>query len=637
MGGTLLATAIVLLCDGPLRRRILLLWQWIVVRPLFVQVGVLVLAVTLAAVGVHLLLPRSTKHVLHSWMWGPQVNLAARRASAEPTFASDRFVVNLPWYRYGCDFGDEKGWARSVALHRTDIESALRALTEKGIRRVTWFLLADGRSAPPFDSNGMPLPLDEKFWADYDAALDIARTLDIGILWVFLDQKWFTPDHTELGEDGKRVELVSRAAVLREEAKRDRFIEAVLTPLVSRYPHERQILGWVLINEPDNAVRKGFLSSDALTSFVEKGAATIRQHTTGQPVSVAFNDVESMLSTATQEPDLLRHLDFLIFHHYKDHLPPPADYVRSLLPSDPAADSRAMYIGEFDPRWGATEDGAFEFARWMVTLGYDGGWPWSANTLRTVAQDAFRAEKPDPVKSGIGLAASQRVLQALFLPEALPEFRNRRQLSSLPLQGIDYQRWTRWLRDGQTVLRAYVGYDAEQAKKKMAALSLEAANLLNVVEKKRRELTTEIARCVDENQSTLNDRENQVSQETESANRQAALLAETRKQIKALGKDAPELASLRDQEKKQAAWVKEYVDKAKLAVAKVEIAKRALAKCREWHGESLATREKAEARLTQIHDQRAEIDRQRLRDQLYVSFWNSELEWSTRAGLLAVQ
>lgn len=82
---------------------------------------------------------------------------------------------------------------------RGEIEAALRAAKEKGTNRITWFLLADGRGAPTFDNYGAA-GLDDRLWADYDVAIDLARTLDVGILWVLIDRFWFFPDRTETGK-----------------------------------------------------------------------------------------------------------------------------------------------------------------------------------------------------------------------------------------------------------------------------------------------------------------------------------------------------------------------------------------------------------------------------------------------------
>jgi hypothetical protein len=638
VGGSLIAAALVLLWKRFLGRRVQRLVHRFggvaARRPVVLHVGALVAAVAMAAAGGYLLLPPSTKHVLRSWLWGPQVDLAVRQsASGPPIVRADAFVANLPWFCYGCDFGREE-WGRGVSRRAGDVEAALRAVREKGINRVAWFLLADGRGAPRFDRDGMPLPLDAAFWSDYDAALDVARKLDIGILWVLLDQQWFFPGRRETDGSDNPVGLAGRAAVVNEKGRRDAFIRDVLTPLVSRYPNERQILGWVLINEPDNAIRKGYLSAAAFASFVEEAAALIREHSSGQPVSVAFNDVESLVGAGVEAPDVLRNLDFLVFHHYPENFPPPAEHVRALIGEPAGANAKPIYIGEFDAQR-PPEDGAFEFSRWTATLGYDSAWPWSVNTLAPVASGYSTISTANTERQGIGLTAIAAAMRALELPERLTEFPRRRELAAAAL-ATGLERWAPWMRDGQTVIRTYDKYDSAKAEERKAALRLEDGNLVKVIQDKEVELAEPggpVARCFVVNESDLKKHKANVTEETTFATQAAESLKQTQGTIRMLPKGAPELTSLLEQEKKETQWLAEFTDKIKKAELEVARATTALDSCNQFKRQSEQTKTAAETRRSQIHEALAEMDRQRWRSMAYLDFWRPELEWATRVGL----
>ena len=81
--------------------------------------------------------------------------------------------ANLPWVRYGCDFGTNAWQTAGIARddNRRTLADAAHMLKSSGIRTIRWFLLCDARSGIRFDSNGIPLGLDHVFFDDLDAAL----------------------------------------------------------------------------------------------------------------------------------------------------------------------------------------------------------------------------------------------------------------------------------------------------------------------------------------------------------------------------------------------------------------------------------------------------------------------------------
>ncbi|HYG79516.1 MAG TPA: hypothetical protein VD861_03970, partial [Pyrinomonadaceae bacterium] len=293
------------------------------------------LALVIAAVAVvlYFALPGTHLWKLARLYWsGPQVDLAS--PAREKSFQS---TINLPWFTYGQDFGVVPGWTwQGVSQNRAALDAAFAQLRRSGVKCVAWFLLSDGRGAPSFDSRGNVTGLDQSFWQDYDAAIEVARKHEVGILWVLIDFHWLAPARQENG-----ATLFGHADVITDDAKRESFFQQALIPILRRHPLEPQIVGWVLINEPENALKEAALTSDQLSEFTRRASALIKKYTYGQPVSVGSVDLESLMEYWGRNSD---GLDFLVFHHYEKFLTPPADYVRAWAPG---AGGKPIYIGEF--------------------------------------------------------------------------------------------------------------------------------------------------------------------------------------------------------------------------------------------------------------------------------------------------
>lgn len=337
-------------------------------------------------------------------------------------------------------------------------------------------------------------------------------------------------------------------------------MENVLTPLVSRYPNERQILGWVLMNEPYLAMRPGYLSPDAFASFVSEAATVVKQRTNRQPVSAAFDSLESLV-TAGQASDVLAHLDFFLFHHYQhdrydDHLPVPAAHLRTLLPSSTKADAKPIYIGEFDTQRAAQPFDPLEFARWSTTLGYDGVWPWRLNTQRGPQTERGVRHQPDPLQVGSGLSSIMEIARVASGRDQLPDFANRRTSGVRRRDSVSVARWVDWLQHGRALAKAYEP-EASRMKGNRDALKDEDVALRKVIDDKDRELDREVKLCLDENKSDLAEHRRYAEKESAEASRQAVLVEKTRTNIAgaiARKEPASRIASLHSQERDQLRW-----------------------------------------------------------------------------------
>jgi hypothetical protein len=161
------------------------------------------------------------------------------------------FVVgaNLPWLRYGGDFG-ANGWSRRGGLSQRDdadlIVARLAKLHEQGVEVVRWFLLCDGRAGIKYESDGTPAGLDPFIADDLQLALDWAARAGVRLLPVLLDFHWCRRPRLVSG-----VQIGGRHAVLGNARQRDALIDRVVAPLLSRFGQSPQILAWDLFNEPE--------------------------------------------------------------------------------------------------------------------------------------------------------------------------------------------------------------------------------------------------------------------------------------------------------------------------------------------------------------------------------------------------
>ena len=153
--------------------------------------------------------------------------------------------ANLPWIRYGGDFG-ANAWAPAGLSQHSEpdrIASLFETLRAHGITTIRWFFLCDGRAGIRFGADGFPDGLDEAVFRDVDTALSWAERAGLGVLPVLLDFHWCMPARIVNG-----VQLGGRRLVLSRPSGRQRLIETVIAPLFERYGRDSRVHGWDLIN-----------------------------------------------------------------------------------------------------------------------------------------------------------------------------------------------------------------------------------------------------------------------------------------------------------------------------------------------------------------------------------------------------
>ena len=186
--------------------------------------------------------------------------------------------VNVPWQNggYGTDFATVEEWGNYHTYSTEDTAAMFAALNASGVNSVRWWLFADGRGSPEFDSasGGAVTGLDASFLPSVESAVKLAQQYDIFLIFVLWDFYMLRDEDIALGEHaGGHHDLIVEAS------KRQSFIDNALLPLlqhpiagtaytVGTHPN---VLGWDVINEPE----WGIAESGAVSPNI------------GQPVTLA--------------------------------------------------------------------------------------------------------------------------------------------------------------------------------------------------------------------------------------------------------------------------------------------------------------------------------------------------------------
>ena len=100
--------------------------------------------------------------------------------------------VNLPWLRYGGDFG-ANAWSPRGGLSTrdaTDLHRSLDRAAAAGADVVRWFVLCDGRAGITFDAAGTPRALQSVVLDDVATALAALQTHGLRMVPVLFDFTW---------------------------------------------------------------------------------------------------------------------------------------------------------------------------------------------------------------------------------------------------------------------------------------------------------------------------------------------------------------------------------------------------------------------------------------------------------------
>lgn len=280
--------------------------------------------------------------------------------------------VNLPWMRYGCDFG-ANAWQADGGIGQPDRRGRLREVLARlagdGTTLVRWFVLCDGRAGLRESPDGLPSGLDDFVLRDLDAAVEELDRAPIRAMLVLLDFHWCRPRQVVNG-----VLLGGRSRALGRPDGRARLLDSVLAPILDRYSRSGAVAAWDIINEPDWVTGRfgrwhgpGIVSRGAMRAFISEAVGLVHGMAT-QPVTVG--------SASTRSLSLMRDLglDFYQAHWYDRHdRHSPLDRPVAVLGLD-----RPVLLGEFPTRNSSRPPADIvEIAR---LRGYAGALAWPARS-----------------------------------------------------------------------------------------------------------------------------------------------------------------------------------------------------------------------------------------------------------------
>lgn len=181
-----------------------------------------------------------------------------RRVMVAPlSFDGSKFTagINYPWNHYGRDFGGSAwGHAGVSAMQETQrVNADFELMADSSVQMTRWFVFGDARSGILTAADGTPIGLDEHVFADFDAAVKIARVHKVYVVFVLFD---FLLLERQSEKDG--VIMGGRRDWVVDARKRKALMENVVTPLVQRYGKEPIIAAWEVMNEPEWAMRIRF-------------------------------------------------------------------------------------------------------------------------------------------------------------------------------------------------------------------------------------------------------------------------------------------------------------------------------------------------------------------------------------------
>jgi hypothetical protein len=273
--------------------------------------------------------------------------------------------VNLPWHRYGCDFGTNAWQTPGLARHDcTRVRRALAEARRSGADAVRWFLFCDGRAGIDYDADGLPLGLQASVHDDVDRALDVVGDAGLRLVPVLFDFHWARPLRMVEG-----VQLGGRAWILRDAVTRHLLTTRVVDPLLAHVGDDPRILMWDLCNEPEWMVRPGWppaarVASHAIRRWLAELALHVRWGSR-HPVTVGLASGRGVSLLRDADVDVLQ------VHWYDQHQRRSPLERCPVLPGRP----RPVVLGEY-PSAGSrrTVHDILEAAR---RAGYAAAWGWS--------------------------------------------------------------------------------------------------------------------------------------------------------------------------------------------------------------------------------------------------------------------
>jgi hypothetical protein len=277
--------------------------------------------------------------------------------------------LNYPW-KTGQDFGTG-GWGHSGVSDATtyqEIDADFANMAAQGVRVVKWRVFSDGRYGIQFAPDGAATGLDNLFFPDIDAALDIASRYDMYLVFTLFSSGFWTADCQD-----NNVQLGGHAATLSDSTKRHSLLDHAIVPLLEHIGSSDRVLAYEIIAEPEWGVQELNQDPDqriklpeaVLHDFISESASAIHLHSHALATveSNRFSNMQRWLDTG---------VDYYSFSWY-DWL---EQYEPLATPASAANLDRPVVLGEY-PAGGSAYYDMPRILDTAYSLGYAGAFGWS--------------------------------------------------------------------------------------------------------------------------------------------------------------------------------------------------------------------------------------------------------------------
>jgi hypothetical protein len=303
--------------------------------------------------------------------------------------------ANYPWTKcadgksnYGLDFGANIwGTHEGVSTKYDLVKRDFVEMASLDFKIVRWFVFCDGRGGITFDKNGLPVGLAENFFADMDAALEIAEETNIKLDLVLLNHSWMFD--RSVNEEGTILD--GHPEVLNSQTGREFLLRNIFLPTFLRYAKNPWVFAWEIMNEPDFIIN-GLDSNKKLVThpmsmvdfklFARSVADAVHTNTLSK-VTIGGGRVKYL---HFWDDDALG-LDFLQVHPYSDFFDMPGDDTLYNRRYRDLKLKRPLVIGEFptnaDKQVAASDDHTTfrQYLDYCLHSGFAGSWLWSFNSV----------------------------------------------------------------------------------------------------------------------------------------------------------------------------------------------------------------------------------------------------------------
>ncbi len=276
--------------------------------------------------------------------------------------------ANVPWYRWGCDFGCNaiNGKTGGVSTDLAALATAFAQMKQAGMHVARWWVFPGVPAQILRDSSGMPTGLDPAIYRDFDAAVQLAEQYDLYYDFVLFSAPTDIPISWQ-------TDPVQRA----------KLIDA-LSPLFARYADNPRVFSWEPYNEPENDIWKYRIAQQPVIDTGTAIAQSVHAHAPTTYVTMGSFQAEGMKLWINAG------LDYYSPHWYDYMRGDNAMLCRTYEDYAAWGIDKPIVIGEF---YTATNGeppftSAYRYDYWYTKY-YAGAWAWSLFPAQTADQMAI--------------------------------------------------------------------------------------------------------------------------------------------------------------------------------------------------------------------------------------------------------